>query len=65
MQRKKILEQARESLGLVPGWLEQMPDEALQSFWETLTWLNRRTALTTREKVLVAFGAASAIHCDY
>jgi hypothetical protein len=65
MNRKEVLAQARESFGLVPRWLEEMPDGALQQYWETFTWLLKDTALPVRDKVLIAFGAASAIHCSY
>jgi alkylhydroperoxidase/carboxymuconolactone decarboxylase family protein YurZ len=65
MTRREILDKARSSFGIVPEWLEKMPEEALGQYWASLDWLLRDTAISSRDKVLVAFGAASAIHCDY
>jgi len=65
MNRNEILNQARESFGLVPRWLSDMPEEVLQQYWQTLNWVLKDTAMAARDKVLVAFGAAAAIHCTY
>jgi hypothetical protein len=45
--------------------MDQMPDQVLEQYWTTLTWVLGETGLTSRDKALVAFGAASAIHCPY
>jgi len=65
MTRQEILAQARQNFGLVPEWLNTMPDAVLDQYWATLTWMMSDTKLSSREKILVAFGAASAIHCEY
>jgi hypothetical protein len=65
MGRQEILNQIRESFGLVPGLMEEMPDQILEQYWTTLSWVLGDTQLSSRDKALVAFGAASAIHCPY
>ena len=65
MSRQEILDQITENFGFVPGLMEQMPDQVLEQYWGTLTWVLGDTGLSGRDKALVAFGAASAIHCPY
>jgi AhpD family alkylhydroperoxidase len=65
MTRNEILKQAKENFGLVPQWLESMPDAALDQYWTMLNWVMQDTRLSARDKALVGFGAASAIHCSY
>ncbi len=65
MTRQEILSQAKSSFGSVPGFLSEMPDAILEQYWSTLNWVMSDTKLSGRDKVLVAFGAASAIHCQY
>ena len=65
MARQEILDQITQSFGFVPGLLDQMPDAVLEQYWTTLSWVLGDTKLTSRDKALVAFGAASAIHCGY
>ncbi len=65
MTRKEIYAQIEQMLGGVPGWLSGAPDGVLEQFWTTFTWLFSDTQLSGRDKALVAFGAAAAIHCKY
>ena len=65
MARQQILEQAEQNFGLVPDFLREMPDAVLEQYWATLNWVMSDTKLSARDKALVAFGAASAIHCGY
>ena len=65
MARQEILDQITQSFGFVPGLMDQMPDAVLEQYWTTLSWVLGDTKLTARDKALVAFGAASAIHCAY
>ncbi len=65
MKRQEILNQARELMGSVPGWLDSMPDTVLDQYWNSITWVLSDSKLSAREKALVAFGAASAVHCQY
>jgi alkylhydroperoxidase/carboxymuconolactone decarboxylase family protein YurZ len=65
MARQEILDQITQSFGFVPGLMAQMPDAVLEQYWSTLSWVLADTKLTARDKALVAFGAASALHCGY
>jgi hypothetical protein len=63
--RKEILEQVEQNFGLVPDFMADMPEPVLEQYWTTLNWVMSDTALAARDKALVAFGAATAIHCGY
>ena len=63
--RQEILDQFAQNFGLVPEYLSEMPDPVLDQYTNTLYWVLSDTALSARDKALVAFGAASAIHCPY
>jgi alkylhydroperoxidase/carboxymuconolactone decarboxylase family protein YurZ len=65
MARQQLLEQVEQDFGLVPGFMADMPDPVLEQYWTTLNWVLSDTALSARDKALVAFGAATAIHCSY
>ena len=63
--RQQILDRFEQDFGLVPDWLAQMPDPILEQYSNTLNWVLSDTKLSGRDKALVAFGAASATHCEY
>ena len=65
MTRKEVYAEAEQILGGVPGWLSSAPDGVLEQFWTTFKWLHVDSALSARDKALVAFGAAGALHCKY
>lgn len=65
MGRRETLESIAQIMGEVPGWLESLPDDQLEGRWADMLWVNGDSSLTSREKKLVAFGAAAAIHCAY
>jgi hypothetical protein len=52
-------------MGSVPGWISGIPDSQLEHQWGLLKWVLSDTALSARDKALVAFGAAEAVHCPY
>ena len=59
------LDQFAQNFGLVTDFLSEMPDPVLEQYNNTLNWVLSDTALSARDKALVAFGAATAIHCAY
>jgi alkylhydroperoxidase/carboxymuconolactone decarboxylase family protein YurZ len=63
--RQQILEQFAQNFGLIPDYLSEMPEPVLEQYTNTLNWVLSDTILSARDKALVAFGAASAIHCPY
>ena len=65
MTRQEITTQVTGAFGFVPGWMGEMPDAVLDQYWTTVSWVMSDTKLPARDKALVAFGAASAIHCVY
>ena len=65
MSRQEILDQITEAFGFVPGFYANAPDVILEQWWNEMGWLQSDTTLSARDKVLVAFGAASAVHCEY
>lgn len=65
MDRREATASIARTMGEVPGWLESLPEEQLERRWADMMWMNSDSNLTSREKKLVAFGAATAIHCTY
>jgi hypothetical protein len=65
MARQEILDNFEQNFGLVPDFLGEMPEPILEQYYNTLNWVTSDTTLSARDKALVAFGAASAIHCAY
>ena len=65
MTRQEILDEIEQTLGLVPGQFAGAPDYILERWWSDIRWLGTDTELPSRDKIMVAFGAAAAIHCEY
>ncbi|OPY11283.1 MAG: hypothetical protein A4E69_02932 [Syntrophus sp. PtaB.Bin138] len=65
MTRQAVIDQIAKTLGSVPGWLKILPDTPLEHVWGHLAWFLSDSKLSSREKALVAFGAASASRCLY
>ena len=65
MVRQEILDEIKQMFGLVPDYLSGMVDAQLSHQWELIKSYLTDGKLTTREKALVGFGAAAAVHCPY
>lgn len=65
MTRQEIVGQVEQTLGFLPGWMSDMPDEVLAQYWDNTKWVLSDTKLSARDKALVAYGAATAMHCPY
>ena len=65
MARQDILAQITQTLGAVPDWLSGLPDPQLEHQWGLIAWVLSDSALSSRDKALVAYGAAAAVHCPY
>ncbi len=55
-----------ETLGQAPSFFQEMPDDTLAREWAE--WKSLQTedsAITAREKQLIGFAVAAAIHCPY
>ena len=65
MSRQEILDQIKEAYGFVPGFFASAPDFVLEQWWGEMGWQQSDTVLSARDKMLVSYGAAAAIHCEY
>ncbi|MFC7237270.1 carboxymuconolactone decarboxylase family protein [Saliphagus sp. GCM10025317] len=55
-----------ETLGIVPGFLDTLPEEALDNEWPTMKrFLFGETALDPKTRELVGLAVAAAIGCEY
>jgi AhpD family alkylhydroperoxidase len=66
MSRQDTENEIRETLGQVPSFFAEMPDDTLAREWDE--WKHFQmddTALTAREKHLIGLGVAAATHCPY
>lgn len=66
MSRQDVLNDMRATLGIVPGWWEGLPDDALEMEWKTAKgFIMADTALPVKTKALAGLAAASAMRCAY
>ena len=64
--RTEVYGEIKNALGLVPQWLEQMPDGGLQGFWVSARdfWLNE-TKIPNKYKELIGVAVSGATRCKY
>src|SRR5215831_18540658 len=64
--RKETYKEITEALGLVPQWLEQMPEGAMQGFWGMARdfWL-KETKIPNKYKELIGVAVSGATRCKY
>jgi AhpD family alkylhydroperoxidase len=66
MSRSDTERDITATLGQVPSFFAQMPDETLAREWEEWKHFQMSdTELTAREKHLIGLGVAAATHCPY
>lgn len=66
MVSNETADEITEYLGVVPSWIEALPDPAADHSWSIVRDLQLgETELTQREKALVGVGAGAAIQCPY
>ena len=66
MSRQDIEREITETMGQVPGFFAAMPDYALESAWQDFKAFQLAdTELSAREKQLIGYAVAAAIHCPY
>ena len=66
MSRPDIEKDIIETLGQIPDFFASMPDRTLERSWaEFKEFQLDDTVLTAREKHLIGYAVASAIHCPY
>ena len=65
MARQDILNEVEQAFGFIPDYYNEAPDAILEQWWTLLGWVLSDGALSSQQKALVAYGAATAIHCEY
>ncbi|MDA8387548.1 MAG: hypothetical protein M0Z58_02650 [Nitrospiraceae bacterium] len=65
MNKQEILKEVQEACGAAFDFMKEMPEAVLEQYWTMMKWVLKDTRLSSRDKALVAFGAAAAIHCPY
>ena len=66
MSRSDTERDIRETLGQIPDFFASMPDSTLEHNWaEFKEFQMGDSALTAREKQLIGYAVAAAIHCPY
>ena len=65
-KRAEVYGQAKELLGLVPEWVQSMPDELLFGFWSQMRdLLLGETKIPNKYKELIGIAVAGATKCRY
>jgi AhpD family alkylhydroperoxidase len=64
--RQEVYSEVNKTLGLVPQWIEQMPEGALQGFWGMARdfWLSQ-TKIPNKYKELIGLAVSGATRCRY
>jgi AhpD family alkylhydroperoxidase len=64
--RAEVYKQIKDTMGLVPEWIEQMPDGAVEGFWAMARdfWL-KETAIPNKFKELIGVAVSGATRCKY
>jgi AhpD family alkylhydroperoxidase len=64
--RSEVYKEVKETLGIVPQWIEQMPEGGLQGFWTMAKgfWL-KETKIPNKYKELIGVAVSGATRCKY
>ena len=64
--RQDVYKELKDALGLVPQWIEQMPEGVLQGFWVQARdfWL-KETKIPNKYKELIGVAVSGATRCKY
>lgn len=66
ISRKAVLAEVKEAFGLVPRWIETIPDAALAPFWATMRDVEMaETVLPNKTKELIGIAVSGATRCRY
>jgi AhpD family alkylhydroperoxidase len=66
MSRSDTERDIRETLGQIPDFFKEMPDDTLAREWaQWKEFQMQDSAISAREKQLIGFAVAAAIHCPY
>ena len=66
MSRNSILTDIKNTLGIVPGFLDGIPEDSLQNEWELFKKFQlEETNIPPKYRELIGLGIASVTHCWY
>jgi len=66
MDRADVERDIKETFGLVPEWVNQVPDAIIESEWHTMkTFQLGETALPNKYKELIGLAVSGATRCSY
>ena len=67
MSRTEVEREMTETLGLVPTFLDSLPDYLIESEWESFKnlQLSDQTAIPNKYKELIGLGVSGATRCRY
>jgi AhpD family alkylhydroperoxidase len=65
-KKAELLADIRETFGLVPSWVENVPEKALPGFWQLQKeFYLGETAIPNKYKELIGLAVAGATRCKY
>ena len=65
-RNSEIRSEIEKMFGKVPGWVEEVPDSALEGFWTTMRDFQlAETAIPNKYKELIGLGVSGATRCKY
>jgi AhpD family alkylhydroperoxidase len=64
--RQEVYAEIKQAMGLVPQWIEQMPEGVMQGFWVQARdfWL-KETKIPNKYKELIGVAVSGATRCKY
>ena len=65
-KRQDVYAEIQKTLGVVPQWIEQLPEGAMQGFWGMARdfWL-KETKIPNKYKELIGVAVSGATRCKY
>jgi AhpD family alkylhydroperoxidase len=67
MERKELLREIEQTLGSVPGFIADIPDSAINEFWNLMkkVEMSGDTTIPPKYKELIGVAVAATLHCKY
>ena len=66
MNRQKVIDDIKETLGKVPGFIQNLPDDTLEQEWGLFKRFEiQETSIPPKYRELMGLTAASTLHCWY
>ena len=67
MDRKEVFREVERIFGLVPDWIQSLPDEVVGDLWEIMkkVQLSTDTAIPPKYKELIGLAVSSTLRCRY